>query len=105
MRRGKMNRSVRDVGGALLLVPQFTLVADTSAGLRPSFSRGAPPDAGARLFDRAGGRRCGDGGAALLRPLRRRYASHVDERRAGDVLAAGLAQPFGRMNRLAYHSG
>ena len=47
---GKMNRSVRDVGGALLLVPQFTLAADTSGGLRPSFSRAAPPDAGARLF-------------------------------------------------------
>ena len=48
---GKMNRSVRDIGGALLLVPQFTLAADTSAGLRPSFSRAAPPDAGARLFE------------------------------------------------------
>ena len=48
---GKMNRSVRDVGGALLLVPQFTLAADTSGGLRPSFSRAAPPEAGARLFD------------------------------------------------------
>jgi D-tyrosyl-tRNA(Tyr) deacylase len=48
---GKMNRSVRDIGGALLLVPQFTLAADTSAGLRPSFSRAAPPDVGARLFD------------------------------------------------------
>src|SRR5262245_66053673 len=48
---GKMNLSVRDVGGALLLVPQFTLVADTSGGLRPSFSRAAPPEAGARLFD------------------------------------------------------
>ena len=47
---GKMNRSVRDVGGALLLVPQFTLVADTSGGLRPSFSRAAPPEAGARVF-------------------------------------------------------
>jgi len=48
---GKMNRCVREVGGALLLVPQFTLVADTSGGLRPSFSRAAPPDSGARLFD------------------------------------------------------
>lgn len=48
---GKMNRSVRDVGGALLLVPQFTLVADTSGGLRPSFSRAASPEAGARVFD------------------------------------------------------
>jgi D-tyrosyl-tRNA(Tyr) deacylase len=48
---GKMNRSVRDVGGAVLLVPQFTLAADTSGGLRPSFSRAAPPDLGAPLFD------------------------------------------------------
>lgn len=48
---GKMNRSVRDVGGAVLLVPQFTLAADTSGGLRPSFSRAAPPDVGTRLFD------------------------------------------------------
>lgn len=48
---GKMNRSVRDVGGAVLLVPQFTLAADTSGGLRPSFSRAAPPELGARMFD------------------------------------------------------
>jgi D-tyrosyl-tRNA(Tyr) deacylase len=47
---GKMNRSVRDVGGSLLLVPQFTLAADTSGGLRPSFSRAAPPELGAELF-------------------------------------------------------
>ena len=48
--QGKMNRSVRDIGGALLLVPQFTLAADTSGGLRPSFSQAAPPDVGSRLF-------------------------------------------------------
>lgn len=49
---GKMNRSVRDAGGSLLLVPQFTLAADTSSGLRPSFSRSAPPALGAELFAR-----------------------------------------------------
>jgi D-tyrosyl-tRNA(Tyr) deacylase len=48
---GKMNRSITDAGGALLLVPQFTLAADTSGGLRPSFSRAAPPETGKRLFD------------------------------------------------------
>jgi D-tyrosyl-tRNA(Tyr) deacylase len=47
---GKMNRSVREVGGALLLVPQFTLAADTQSGLRPSFSNAAPPAQGAELF-------------------------------------------------------
>jgi D-tyrosyl-tRNA(Tyr) deacylase len=48
---GKMNRSVKDVQGALLLVPQFTLAADTKSGTRPSFSPAASPEAGARLFD------------------------------------------------------
>ena len=48
---GKMNRSLRDVGGELLAVPQFTLVADTKSGTRPSFSTGASPADGQRLFD------------------------------------------------------
>ncbi len=48
---GKMNRSVSDVGGAMLLVPQFTLAADTQSGTRPSFTPAAPPDEGRRLFD------------------------------------------------------
>jgi D-tyrosyl-tRNA(Tyr) deacylase len=47
---GKMNRSLRDIGGALLAVPQFTLVADTNSGTRPSFSSGASPADGERLF-------------------------------------------------------
>jgi D-tyrosyl-tRNA(Tyr) deacylase len=49
---GKMNRSLRDTGGELLAVPQFTLVADTGSGLRPSFSSGAPPSVAERLFAR-----------------------------------------------------
>ncbi|WP_017939395.1 D-aminoacyl-tRNA deacylase [Zestomonas thermotolerans] len=48
---GRMNRSLKDVGGGLLLVSQFTLAADTKSGLRPSFSSAAPPAQGEALFD------------------------------------------------------
>ena len=47
---GKMNLSLQDTGGELLLVPQFTLPADTRKGNRPSFSSAAPPEMGQRLF-------------------------------------------------------
>jgi D-tyrosyl-tRNA(Tyr) deacylase len=46
----RMNLSVMDVNGGLLLVPQFTLAADTKKGLRPGFSMAAPPEEGKRLF-------------------------------------------------------
>ena len=48
---GKMNLSLRQISGDLLLVPQFTLAADTRHGLRPGFSDAAPPEQGRRLFD------------------------------------------------------
>jgi len=48
---GKMNLSVKDVGGGLLLVPQFTLAADTSKGMRASFSSAAEPEWAAGLFE------------------------------------------------------
>ncbi|MDU8360789.1 D-aminoacyl-tRNA deacylase [Pseudomonas syringae group sp. J309-1] len=48
---GKMNLSLRDVEGGLLLVSQFTLAADTKSGMRPSFSKAAPPALGAELFE------------------------------------------------------
>jgi D-tyrosyl-tRNA(Tyr) deacylase len=48
---GKMNRSLVDVNGGLLLVPQFTLAADTKSGTRPSFTPAAAPEDGRRLFD------------------------------------------------------
>ena len=48
---GKMNLSLRDVRGGLLLVPQFTLAADTHKGMRPSFTPAASPADGERLFD------------------------------------------------------
>jgi D-aminoacyl-tRNA deacylase len=48
---GKMNRSVTDTSGGLLLVPQFTLAADTQSGTRPSFTPAASPEDGRRLFN------------------------------------------------------
>ncbi len=59
----KMNLSLTQVGGALLLVPQFTLAADTRKGLRPGFSTAAPPEQGRRLF------------AALVAAARKQHAS------------------------------
>ncbi|OUS12509.1 D-tyrosyl-tRNA(Tyr) deacylase [Gammaproteobacteria bacterium 53_120_T64] len=47
---GRMNRSLKDIQGGLLVVPQFTLVADTKKGLRPGFSKAAAPDAAERCY-------------------------------------------------------
>ena len=49
---GKMNRSLGDTGGGLLLVSQFTLAADTRSGMRPSFTRAAPPEQARHWFER-----------------------------------------------------
>jgi D-aminoacyl-tRNA deacylase len=50
---GKMNLALKDTGGGLLLVPQFTLAADTNSGTRPSFTPAAPPDIARDLFEQA----------------------------------------------------
>jgi D-tyrosyl-tRNA(Tyr) deacylase len=49
--QGRMNLSLNDIEGGLLLVPQFTLAADTRKGMRPSFTPAAEPEEGNRLFD------------------------------------------------------
>lgn len=59
---GRMNRSLRDAGGGLLLVSQFTLAADTAKGMRPSFTPAATPEEGRRWFD------------ALVEAARRQHA-------------------------------
>lgn len=50
--QGKMNLSLADIGGAALVVSQFTLAADTSRGNRPGFSSAAPPEIGAQIYER-----------------------------------------------------
>ncbi|ELY4470997.1 D-tyrosyl-tRNA(Tyr) deacylase [Cronobacter sakazakii] len=54
--QGKMNLNVQQAGGSVLVVSQFTLPADTEKGLRPSFSRGAPPEQAQALYDYFGSR-------------------------------------------------
>ena len=64
---GKMNRSVREVGGSVLVVSQFTLYGDVRRGKRPSFDEAAPPEAARRLYElfvqkiQAAGLRCETG--------------------------------------------
>jgi D-tyrosyl-tRNA(Tyr) deacylase len=73
---GKMNRSLVDVAGGLLLVPQFTLAADTRSGMRPSFSPAAAPEDGRRLFDHA------------VRRARERHANVATGRFGADMQVA-----------------
>ena len=52
---GKLNRSIQDIGGEILLVSQFTLYADTKKGNRPSFSKAAPGDVALKMFEQFNG--------------------------------------------------
>ena len=74
---GRMNRSLADTGGGLLLVSQFTLAADTASGLRPSFTSAASPEAARAGFDR------------LVDQCRRRHA-RVEIGRFGAHMQVGL---------------
>lgn len=75
---GRMNLSVVDVQGGLLLVPQFTLAADTRKGTRPSFTPAASPEAGRHWFN------------YLLESARRRYPGAVQSGRFGADMRVGL---------------
>ncbi len=70
---GRMNLSVRDIGGELLLVPQFTLAADTRKGTRASFTPAASPDAGRRLFELL----CGAAAASGVRTATGRFGADM----------------------------
>ena len=75
---GKMNRSLRDTGGGLLLVSQFTLAADTRSGMRPSFGSAAAPAEAERLFNR------------LLAMCREKHAAEVETGRFGAHMVVSL---------------
>lgn len=70
---GRMNRSVRESGGGLLLVPQFTLAADTRSGTRPGFSRALPPAEARVLFEYL----CASARAAHPRVGTGRFGAHM----------------------------
>ena len=69
---GKMNRSLLDIGGAALVVSQFTLAADTSRGNRPGFSAAAPPERGRALYEAFAEALAALGVPTAARHLRRR---------------------------------
>jgi D-tyrosyl-tRNA(Tyr) deacylase len=77
--QGRMNRSLADTGGGLLLVSQFTLAADTRSGMRPGFSTAAAPDEAARVFDR------------LVAQCRASHAGPVETGRFGAHMVVSLA--------------
>ncbi len=93
---GRMNLNVQQIDGAILLVPQFTLAADTSQGNRPGFSRAADPATGAALFDavvaatrqRVEKLGCGRFGADMAVAPCERRACHLQPARAGEPLTA-----------------
>ncbi|HVI25291.1 MAG TPA: D-aminoacyl-tRNA deacylase [Xanthomonadaceae bacterium] len=75
---GRMNRSLADTGGGLLLVSQFTLAADTASGMRPGFSIAAPPAEAERIFD------------DLLATCRQRHPAGVESGRFGAHMTVSL---------------
>ena len=87
---GKMNLSLQQIEGDLLLVPQFTLAADTRHGLRPGFSTAAPPEQGRRLFDALVAAARTRARERVERGVRGRYAGVAHQRRAGNVLVGEL---------------
>ncbi len=76
--RGRMNRSLADTAGGLLLVSQFTLAADTRSGMRPSFTAAAPPQEAERAFNQ------------LVENCREKHSAGVETGRFGAHMVVGL---------------
>ena len=88
--QGKMNCSLSDIGGSVLLVSQFTLLARMANGRRPSFDAAATPDEAKRLYEGVATGLRGTRDSGSNRRLCRTHAGRIAERRAGDLC---LRQP------------
>ncbi len=84
---GKMNRSLAEAAGAMLVVSQFTLLGDCRKGRRPSFIEAAPPEEAQRLYRVVRDRGAKPRHSRRNRPLPRTHGSVAGERRAGDAAA------------------
>jgi D-tyrosyl-tRNA(Tyr) deacylase len=100
---GRMNRSLRDIGGGLLLVPQFTLAADTTRGNRPDFTPAADPEQGRALFERA----VQEARAMHARVATGRFGAHMRIRSINDgpVTLSLRSAPFKPFLRDVDHRG
>ena len=89
--QGKMNLSVGDVGGALLVVSQFTLAGDCRKGRRPSFDLAAPPELAERLYEHFVAVVAEQGIPVATGHFRARHARRTGQRRPGDVYCGDVS--------------
>ncbi len=83
---GKMNLALADISGSMLVVSQFTLLADCSHGRRPSFTAAAPPELAERLYEAFCARAAQSGSARRDGAVSSAHGSNADQRRASDAV-------------------